>query len=337
VKAAFLPPALVLAATAGLWATQPLPAESLGKVPAFTLTDQHGRPFARAEQLDGRPWVADFVFTSCGGQCPVLTDDMKELDSRLKRSDARLVSISVDPEHDTPAVLAEYAKVKGASERWSFLTGSQAAISSLVFDGFHLPFQRNEGAPPGDLVTHTARLVLVDRKGEIRGYYEGVKLENPTTRDDAELDRLDHDLRAMGNGSRLPLLNATLNATSACFLLLGFFFIKLGWVRAHATSMISALLVSSVFLGFYLYYHLLYAAKPFAGEGFPKVAYLAVLISHVLLAVPTVVLAVGTATLGLRGKIDRHIPWARFTFPIWLYVSTSGVAVYALLYEVHGR
>jgi len=336
VKAAFLPPALVLAATAGLWATQPPPTEGLGKVPPFTLTDQHGRPLSRAD-LDGHPWVADFIFTSCGGQCPVLTDAMKELDSRLKRSDARLVSISVDPEHDTPAVLAEYARVKGASERWAFLTGEHAVISSLVFDGFHLPFQKNEGAPPGDLVTHTARLVLVDRTGEIRGYYEGVKLENPSLRDDAELDRLDHNLRAMGNGSKLPLLNAALNATSACFLLLGFFFIKLRWVRAHATSMIAALLVSSVFLGFYLYYHALYAAKPFAGEGFPKAAYLAVLISHVLLAVPTVVLALGTASLGLRGKIDRHIPWARFTFPIWLYVSTSGVAVYALLYEVHGR
>jgi uncharacterized membrane protein YozB (DUF420 family) len=258
---------------------------------------------------------------------------MTALQSKLGRSDARLVSFTVDPEHDTPEVLSAYAKAHAAGERWSFLTGSAAAITSLVQDSFHLPMARGGADVPAEAaVSHSTRLALVDRAGMIRGYYDGVD-ENMNV-NQAELGRLDHDLRALGSGSRLPFVNACLNATSAFFLIVGFAFIRAGRERAHAASMLTALAVSAVFLGFYLYYHALYPDTPYSGP--TRALYFTILISHVSLAVPVVVLALGTAILGLRGSFARHRKWARVAFPLWVYVCVTGVAVYALLYEIHG-
>jgi cytochrome oxidase Cu insertion factor (SCO1/SenC/PrrC family) len=144
---------------------------SYGQVPDFHLTDQLGRAVSR-ETLAGRTWVADFIFTRCAGQCPMMTAKMQQLAQTLSASSrVTLVSISVDPGWDTPEVLARYAEGAGAEgASWLFLTGEEAAIQRLCQDGFHLAM--GEEGPPEEPITHSSRLVLVDRDGAIRGYYE---------------------------------------------------------------------------------------------------------------------------------------------------------------------
>jgi len=151
--------------------------ERYGPVPDFTLTDQEGRPFAET-QLLGRVWMADFMFTRCQGLCPVLTRRMKETALALAdQDDWAMVSFSVDPEFDTPQVLAAYAGAHGADPaRWSFLTGPKEAIRDLSTRGFHLAV---DDAPDGggDPILHSQSIVLVDREGEIRGYYDALDPE----------------------------------------------------------------------------------------------------------------------------------------------------------------
>ena len=149
----------------------------IGPVPAFTLIERSGRPISR-DDLAGTPWIADFIFTRCAGTCPALSTRMAELQRRLReqKSPARLVSFSVDPTHDTPEVLREYATHFGADARWLFVTGDRDALYRLIGAGFRLSVAdrpETPGADPGDLVTHSDRFVLVDAAGRIRGYYHG--------------------------------------------------------------------------------------------------------------------------------------------------------------------
>ncbi|MBI3450018.1 MAG: SCO family protein [Acidobacteria bacterium] len=149
-------------------------------VPSFALTASDRAPVTNAT-LAGRIWVADFVFTRCTGVCPLLSGRMLALQKALRgRDDVRLVSFSVDPDYDTPEVLAAYAKDHGAdSSRWIFLTGPRPELHDLIGRGFHLAVAKApEGtAAPGELITHSDRLVLVDGKGRIRGYYRGSEEE----------------------------------------------------------------------------------------------------------------------------------------------------------------
>ncbi len=172
VLAAALPIALAMRATP----SQPLP--ELGEVPPFTLTDTDGQPFG-SDALAGKVWIADFMFTSCPTICPVLSTNLSrvqdELKSRELGDDVILVSISVDPERDTPDVLEEYGKRFGAEPgRWRFLTGERTAIWTLCRDGFHLPVQDNPGNT-AEPILHAGKFVLVDQTGTIRGYYDGEK------------------------------------------------------------------------------------------------------------------------------------------------------------------
>jgi len=152
-----------------------LPAQNIAAspknfAPEFNLTDSNGQPFA-STALRGTVWIADFIFTSCAGQCPMMTEQMRLLQRRLPQS-VQLVSISVDPERDTPAVLAQYASRQGAQPgRWHFVTGEKAAIQRLTLQGFHLGYA--EGGPKEEPIVHSVRLILVDRQGEIRGRYDG--------------------------------------------------------------------------------------------------------------------------------------------------------------------
>jgi protein SCO1/2 len=148
-----------------------------GTLPSFTLTDQLSRPFGTRE-LSDKVWVADFIFTSCQEACPLLSQRMQDVARRTKHlgPDFHLVSISVDPERDTPARLAEYAARYGANPvRWSFLTGSADAIQDAVTNGFKVGMGREE-AKNADGTTfwqvfHGENLVLVDRQRRIRGYF----------------------------------------------------------------------------------------------------------------------------------------------------------------------
>jgi uncharacterized membrane protein YozB (DUF420 family) len=135
--------------------------------------------------------------------------------------------------------------------------------------------------------------------------------------------------------SDLPALNATLNAVAAVLLVIGYVEIRRGRVRQHRRAMLGAFAVSALFLASYLTYHANAGSRPFPGSGPIRVVYFAILITHIVLAAAILPLAIVTLSLGLRARFDRHVPIARWTLPIWLYVSITGVLVYLMLYQMY--
>ena len=135
--------------------------------------------------------------------------------------------------------------------------------------------------------------------------------------------------------SDLPALNASLNATAAVFLVAGYILIKRGRRDLHKKCMLAALAASSAFLTSYVIYHAHVGSRPFPGQGTIRVVYFAILITHVVLAATVLPLALTTAARGLRAQYPRHVKIARWTFPIWLYVSVTGVVIYVMLYRLY--
>jgi cytochrome oxidase Cu insertion factor (SCO1/SenC/PrrC family) len=139
-----------------------------GSVPDFALTDQHGRLVRRAD-LEGKVWIASFIFTNCPEECPLMTAEMAQFQSDLANiPDFRLVSISIDPERDTPSVLSQYAdRFKADSERWLFLTGDKRAIYRLAREGFRLgivdPAEQSHLSPAKDSAFGGSRDALAQR------------------------------------------------------------------------------------------------------------------------------------------------------------------------------
>lgn len=152
-------------------ASQYAPPDILGEAPEFTFTERSGKPFDSG-MLDGRVWVADFIFTHCAGPCPIMTATMARLQSEIDDlPDVRLISISVDPERDTPEVLTQYANRFGADpDRWLFLTGNLALTRRIAVDGFKV-------GSIEDPILHSDRFVLVDRAGKIRGYFDSMEVD----------------------------------------------------------------------------------------------------------------------------------------------------------------
>lgn len=134
--------------------------------------------------------------------------------------------------------------------------------------------------------------------------------------------------------SDLPAVNASLNALSAVCLCLGYAFIRRRRVNAHRVCMIAAFAISTLFLAGYLTYHAHHLTKKFTGEGWVRGLYFAILISHSILAAAALPMALVTVWRALRGRFDKHKQIARWTWPIWLYVSITGVAVYWMLYHL---
>ena len=132
----------------------------------------------------------------------------------------------------------------------------------------------------------------------------------------------------------LPTLNACLNGTATILLTAGFIFIKTGREKSHRACMLSAFAVSVIFLFFYVLHKWLVQGvhTPFSGEGAWRSIYYTMLVTHIVLAILIVPLVLTTLTLAMRGKRDRHKSWARWTFPIWYYVSVTGVLLYLFLY-----
>jgi len=155
----------------------PVPAKLpvLATLPAFSLTDQAGRPFG-SKELEGRAWVGSFIFTRCATICPAITAKMARVQDRTRNLGAafHLVSFSVDPEFDTPARLEAYARAHRASPRlWSFLTGPDDQVKAAVVDGLKIAVGRErseDGRFEG--IFHGSHLVLVDQRGRVRGYYD---------------------------------------------------------------------------------------------------------------------------------------------------------------------
>ena len=145
-----------------------------GTLPEFSLINQSAEPYG-TQQLEGRPWIANFIFTRCPGRCPMLTREMSRLQTELRGrgwDDVMLVSISVDPASDTPEALTAYATKHGAKQDgWQFLTGTRDGIWSLSVDGFKLAVEEIEDTGEGPIV-HSNRFVLADGQRRIRGYYD---------------------------------------------------------------------------------------------------------------------------------------------------------------------
>ena len=164
---------------------EPAPPPVLYQLPAYRLVDSSGAPFGSAE-LAGQVYVADFIFTRCGSICPLLTRAMQSLDERYREAGVdgiRLVSISVDPQYDTPEILRQYEQAYGLDPgRFRLLTGPQSDIRSLITTGFRLDYDDGtdadmpaaESAESEDLIelAHTGKLFLVDQRGAVRGLYD---------------------------------------------------------------------------------------------------------------------------------------------------------------------
>lgn len=335
----------------------------------FTLKDQLGRTVTR-ETLLGRPWVANFIFSTCPSHCPATLREIYELQRRLKDVDVRFVTITVDPATDTVAKLLELSKAFGADpEKWLFLTGDVAEIHRLVADGF----QQTMVANPMQLA-HSLNLMHVDETGRVIGKYryhfqepdgpdqlnrlrqvllgqietpeenrfvpamvaaaETAPSEAVATESDATAAVGEEAVQLPSWVDRLRTTNAMLNALATVLLLTGFRAIRTGNVTFHKRLMLAAFAVSAAFLACYLTYHGALrhytgvGHKPYAGDESLRQVYYAVLGTHVVLAAVVPVLAIITIRRGLRDERAAHRRIARVTFPIWLYVSVTGVIIY---------
>ena len=133
----------------------------------------------------------------------------------------------------------------------------------------------------------------------------------------------------------LPHLQACLNATAAVLLLAGYHFIRVNNLSAHKKCMTATLLVSGTFLASYLTYHFNVGFHPFTGQGMVRYFYFSILASHVILAISLIPMVIITATLALQGNIKKHPRIARWTLPIWLYVSVTGVIIYSFVFHIY--
>lgn len=162
-------------ALAGCQQVKPANDDDFGPLPDFSLTERTGQSVTNAD-LKGKVWIAACVFTRCNGSCPLITGIMARLQHELRdQPDVVLVSVTVDPDRDTPEVLREYAARQGADDqRWLFLTGPKERVHSLIREGFLLKLVERQGddRTPGNEVDHSSRLVLVDRHGHKRGYFD---------------------------------------------------------------------------------------------------------------------------------------------------------------------
>ena len=143
-----------------------------GSVPDFEFTDSNGETITR-EDMEGKVWVADFIFTTCTMACPIMTGNMNLIHKSFKNdNNVRIISISVYPEYDTPEVLKEYASRYNANtDRWHFLTGPEESVKNIIKTGFKIGDYE-------DIIFHSEKFALVDVRGNIRGYYSGMETED---------------------------------------------------------------------------------------------------------------------------------------------------------------
>ena len=368
------------------------------KVADFSLIERSGKKVTNKDLL-GKPWCVNFIFTSCTMTCPTNTKTMMELSHACKDLDVRFVTITVDPERDTPERLQQYAEIYQADPaKWLFLTGDQQEIFDLIRNSFLQVVEKRKESPLfGMEFAHSDRVMQVDANGMIVGTYlltdpkemvilrrvlEGkmeipeenrflvpenlpnrpnAENETPAEKNESvekteigEVSRTSVVNKTVVNKKetekstapdwllRLPALNATLNGCALILLLIGYRFIRRGNREAHKKTMLLAFAVSIAFLGSYSTYHWgLHhytgaSSRTFPEIGFVRQVYLSILFSHIILAALVPFLSVITIYLGLRGNWEKHRFWAQVTFPIWLYVSATGVIIYVMLYHIAG-
>lgn len=317
--------ATALAALVLLWNRQ---AGKIPRAPQFSLVERGGAAVAK-QDLRGQVWVADFLFTRCQATCPRMISAMYELSGRVP--EATYVSFTVDPDHDTAERLRSFVDtMRVGRENWLWMTGGTRAEMEALARGFLLP----AGAGAAEEILHSERFVLVDRYGCIRGSYailDPLSLE----RDKAAFAAMEAHLKALLAEpaipvDRLPAVNAGLNASAGVFLLLGLALVKGRRLGAHKACMLAALTMSCLFLVSYLTAHYYLGSTPYRGG--QRGVYFSILISHTILAALVVPLALVTVYRAFQGTFERHRAVARWTFPIWLYVSVTGVVIYFMLY-----
>jgi protein SCO1/2/putative membrane protein len=294
------------------------------RVPEFNLVERSGAPLGRKDLL-GRVWVAEFIFTRCAGACPVMVSRMMSLSKKFP--EATYVSFTVDPANDTPEVLRAYVKNSSLPNEWLFATGPYEQIQDLAKKGFKLSM--GPGSSADEPIIHSDRLVIVDRYGRQRA--------SCSTSDFEGMAQLEAELRKVLAEpaipvQKLPAVNAALNGTAGLFLILGLTMIKAGKPGVHKAFMLTALAASTVFLVSYLTAHHFLGSTPYKGQGALRVVYFSILISHTILAALIVPLAILTVYRAFQGRFDGHRAIAKWTFPIWLYVSVTGVVIYFMLY-----
>ncbi len=155
----------------------PEPPPALFELPSYQLTNEHGKPFG-SQDLKGKVYIANFMFTSCGTICPELMKTMQMVQKRVRGLGTKvaIVTFTVDPEHDTPSVLFKYSRDLNTNPYvWTFLTGELAQIKSLLIDGFKVPMEKQVAQNVYD-IAHSQKLVLVDEKGFIRSYHSTDKI-----------------------------------------------------------------------------------------------------------------------------------------------------------------
>jgi protein SCO1/2 len=313
--------ACAVAAVVGLWLRK---SGQYDRVPDFKLVERSGQPLTRRDLL-GRVWVTGFVFTRCAGSCPVMMSKMYGLQKSFPQ--VQFVAFSVDPVHDTPEVIRAYMKNNSLPQEWLFATGTYEEIQDLAKKGFKLSM--GPGSTPEEPIIHSDRLVIVDRYGRQRGSF--------TTADMDGMARLEAELRRVLAEpaipvKKLPALNAVLNGASGVLLILGLLLIKAKRPGAHKAAMLAALASSAAFLVSYLTAHHYIGSTPYQGQGTMRTVYFTILISHTILAALIVPLAMVTVYRAFREDFARHRGLAKWTFPIWLYVSVTGVVIYFMLY-----
>jgi len=339
----------------------------------FELEECRGRTVTKSDLL-GQPWLAAFIFTKCAGPCPLVSSEMKKLQDATQDIPLRLVSFTVDPDRDTPDVLKYYADKLGADpDRWWFLTGDKATIFGLVRNSFRMIVEDADDPQPGFEVIHSIEIMHVNAEGVVIGRYNArnelhmarLKKVVQGKMEAAEAQRLNalptdalptegNDESAAGDSEetaagsveipqwvlRLPTTNALLNSLATICLVSGYVFIRRGDRNSHAAMMLSALVTSAIFLGCYLTYHFALqrytgnSSQPYQGPPALKPLYLCILIPHILLAPVATGMALTTVWHAWRKNWEKHRRLARYTFPIWLYVSVTGVIIYLMVYHL---
>lgn len=348
-------------------------------VDGWTLVNHLGEAVT-PKTLNGKPYVATFIFTRCQTHCPDLVRRVYDLEQRLKDIDVRFVTVSVDPDYDTVEHLAKYAEIfTDNPDRWMFLTGEKEQILNLARFGSRQ--MRTEPLDPetfiGPQAAHSLRLMHVGADGRLIGSYHFQKEEDmlalrrvlegkAETRDEHKplpaseemvpvyfqqdvneapavksLDAVRVDpLAALPEWvRRLPPINATMNGMAAVFLIVGITAIKMNKPTVHRNAMVAAIIVSAVFLTGYAVYHIALGqytdshGKPFDGTGIWRTIYYGILIPHVILAA-TVPYFVGVSVYrAYHKRWDDHKRIAKVAFPVWMFVSVTGVVIYFMLYH----
>lgn len=295
----------------------------------FELQDSEGNAF-HPRDLRGKAWIAHFFFTTCK-ECGKTAPTMEAVQKLVAgKKDYRLVSISLN--NDSPAALKKYREdLGGDPKQWIFLTGPKEKVHAIVQQAFKQSAIDNPNGTPENAVVHSFNIVVVDPKGNMVGFENGLQSESA--------DALYAIARSTVHPKYLlPAMNASLNGLAAILLVLGYRAIKARQETLHKWTMTLALLVSAVFLASYLYFHFVVQdGQParFSGQGFVRWAYFGILLTHTILAVIVAPLAIFVAIQGWRDRRPSHVRLARWTWPIWLYVSVTGIVVYWMLYQMY--